>query len=138
MPVIDLYDTEIIEAEKVLDTLSKRNWKQHMDLDAFDREIKDRFAQIGLVVEVKWWHTNVENVKMPEVEIVGRTERHEFDHDRLRHEVVNDVLELGTGGVIKMDKEQVRQIKETEEGHKKQHRHGQPHDHGDGNAQHDH
>lgn len=136
--MIDLYDSEVLAAERVLKTLENRNWKQHMDLDAYDREIKDRFAQVGLVVEVKWWHTNIEGVKRPDIEIVGRTDRHEFDHDRLRHEIVNDVLELGTGGVIKMDAEQARLIRETEDGHKKAHKTGQPHDHGDGNATHEH
>lgn len=98
-----LYDHEIVAVEKVALKLRERAGLPRT-LDDFDREIRQRYEDIGLVVKVNWWSTNVEGTFMPEVEVVGRTEKHEFDHDEMVHEVTNDLLGLGTEGVIKSDK----------------------------------
>lgn len=112
----EVYDSEVIEIEKVLDRLNERALGP-VDYDAFDREIKERFAEIGFVVQTSWWHTNVDGVKRPDIVISDRIERKEFDYDRQVHEVVNDVLELGEGGVIKSD-DSMRRLSEQHRGHK--------------------
>lgn len=118
----DILDSEIMECEKVLELLKDRAIKHGaINLANFDDEIKTRFAEIGFAVDVKWWHSNVEGVKMPEIEIVGRTSRKAFDHEQMRHEVVNDILGLGTGGTIKVKPEDVLAAKQYEQSHKQAH-----------------
>lgn len=99
----EVHDSEIMEIEKVLDRLNDRASSGSIDLDSFDREIKDRFHQIGFIVDVAWWHTNVEGVKRPDIVIKDRTERKQFDHDQKVHEITNDILGLGDKGVIQSD-----------------------------------
>lgn len=118
MSGVDILDSEVLEIEKVLNTLKDRAESHTGELGNFDNEIKTRFAEIGFAVDVKWWHTNVEGVKLPEIEIVGRTLARHFDHDRMVHEVTNDILSLGTGGTIKMSPEDAAKIAGVEAGHK--------------------
>lgn len=99
----EVYDSEIAEIEGVLDRLNERARNGRVNFDAFDREIKDRFHQIGFKVNVTWYHSNVAETKIPEITITDRTERHEFDYDQQVHEVTNDILDLGDKGVIKTD-----------------------------------
>jgi hypothetical protein len=85
--------------------LKSRTAQGSIEYDSFQREIKERFYEIGFIVDVVWYETNMAEVKMPEIVIKGRTEnKFVFDRDRQVHEVTNDVLDLGTGGVIKADK----------------------------------
>ena len=98
----EVYDSEIAEIQKVLEILNQRTGKT-IDLGGFDREVQDRFAAIGFKVDVTWYHSNVEGVKIPEITITDRIERKAFDHDQQVHEVTNDILGLGTGGVIKTE-----------------------------------
>lgn len=116
----DILDSEILEIEKVLETLKDRvEGRSSVDRGQFDREITDRFNAIGFTVDTKWWHTNIESVKMPEITITGRTERREaFDHDKMAHEVTSDILGLGQGGVIKTTTDDTGKIRAVEEGHK--------------------
>ena len=116
----DILDSEVLEIEKVLNTLRDRvDGRSNIDRGQFDREITDRFAAIGFTVDTKWWHTNIEDVKMPEVTITGRTGRRpDFDHDKMAHEVVNDILGLGQGGVIKTTQDDTGKIRAVEQGHK--------------------
>lgn len=102
--MIDLYDTEILAMEKVLEALERSSEGAFVDRDAWTREVKERFAEIGLVVDVKWWRTNEAGVLAPDIEIVGRVSKDdEFDHARMAHEVQHDVLDLGEGGIIKAE-----------------------------------
>ena len=119
MTQIDLYDTEIDAAHQVLTVLNSRA-QMRRNRGEFDREIYERFHAVGLLVDVKWFHTDQEDVKMPEITITGRVDdKADFDHDRLKHEIVNDVLGLGTGGVIKVKPEDMLAAKAYEQGHKK-------------------
>jgi hypothetical protein len=95
-----LYDSEIEAALGVLATLRGRS-ASRCDLEAFNREIHQRFEEIGLVVQVKWFETNVEDTYASDIDIVGRTEEHVFDHDKMVHQVVHDILQTGDSGVIK-------------------------------------
>lgn len=115
----EILDSEMLDIERVLDTLKARcEDGRRLDRGQFDAEIVDRFARIGFKVDVKWWHTNIEEVKMPEIEIIGRTVTKEFDHDRMTHEVTSDILGLGTGGVIKTSADDLAKIHAVEQGHK--------------------
>lgn len=102
----DLLDSEILAIEKAYEALGKKNG-QRRDIAAFEREIKDRFFDIGFAVDVAWYEFAVDGVKqegcyMPEISIVGRVDKTAFDHDQKVAEVTRNVLELpGEGGVIK-------------------------------------
>lgn len=103
--LINVYDSEVADLQRVLATLNDRTYKPH-NLAAFEREIVERCQEVGFVVDVKWYETNLEGVFAPEVEVIGRCDPvkpGEFDHDRMRHEVVNNVLGLPAedAGVIK-------------------------------------
>lgn len=118
----NVLDSEIVDLQRVQATLNERTYKRH-NLAAFEREIVERFQEIGFVVDVKWYETNAPGVVVPEVEVVGRCEPvkpGEFDHDRMRHEVVNNVLGLPEedAGVIKTPE------KWTEDQAKEIHKHG--------------
>lgn len=102
---LDIHDSEILEIEKVLSMLKARTAQGSLEYDSFQREIKERFYEIGFVVDVLWYETNMAEVKMPEIVIKGRAQgEYVFDRDRQVHEVTNDILDLGTGGVIKIGK----------------------------------
>lgn len=104
---IDLYDSEIIAIEKVTARLKERS-EVPRDMEAFNREIKERFAEIGLVADVVWWYTDVEGVYAPDIVFKGRTEAKVFDRDKQVHEVTSDLLGFNEGGVIKTDKAKVQ------------------------------
>lgn len=103
--LVNILDSEIKELQRVHGTLEGRTYKSH-NLAAFEREIVERFQEIGFRVDVKWYETNVAGVSSPVVEVVQRCtplRPEEFDHDQMRHEVVNNVLGLPSedAGIIK-------------------------------------
>lgn len=126
---VNLYDSEIIEVEKILEKLNKRRVSR-TSYEAFTDEVKNRFHEIGLVASVLWYEAGeeqpdgslkkIEGVLIPEILIKARTDAKtfSFDHERMQHEVQSDLLQLGTGGKIKLTAEDVRKILETEKGHK--------------------
>lgn len=79
--------------------------------NAVEREIRERFADIGFLVEINWYefekdgqHFDPKKAAMPEITVSGRVDRLEgFDHERMQHEIRADVLGFGEGGVIKSD-----------------------------------
>jgi len=114
--MIDLYDSEVIKIEQVLDTLKARaiNRRNYED---FDREIKEKLAEAGFVATVHWFtaagpdKVQIPDMLMPEITIDGRiapdgavlaADQFEFDHNQQVHEVTHNLLELpGEDGVIK-------------------------------------
>lgn len=97
----DIHDSEILEIEGVLALLNgKARDKQRVSYEAFDREIRERFEDLGFIVQVAWWDSNVPGVLIPEICINDRTERKTFDHDQKVAEVTSDILGLGDKGVI--------------------------------------
>lgn len=128
---VSLYDTEIIAIEKILEKLNERRGKtSRMSYEAFTDEVKNRFHEIGLVVSVLWYEAGaeqpdgtlkkIEGTLIPEILIKTRTDAKTFafDHERMQHEVQSDILQLGTGGKLKLTAEDARKILETEKGHK--------------------
>jgi hypothetical protein len=89
--LVNILDSEIKELQGVHQTLEGRTYKSH-NLAAFEREIVERFQEIGFVVDVKWYQTNIASVA-PE----------DFDHEKMAHEVVSNVLGLPEedAGIIK-------------------------------------
>lgn len=103
---IDVYDSEILEIEKVLGILRERSTTRR-NYEDFQREIKERFFDIGFIVDVVWYSTNLADTNMPEVVMKGRVEAKEFDREKMSAEVTGDILKMGTGGVIATDKNKV-------------------------------
>jgi hypothetical protein len=105
----DIADSEILGIERVLTALRQRAEDKSLNFTAFEREIRERFEDIGFVVTVTWFEFGregspgaVPNAAMPEITIVDRCERKPFDHDRQVHEVTHNILGLpGQEGVIK-------------------------------------
>jgi len=102
---IDLFDSDIVRIERVLAALNAKRGKS-IPLEAFRKEVVDRFFQIGLGVDVRVWETNVAGVFAFDIQINSRSEA--FDPDRMVHEVTNDLLDLGEGGVISSQKAGMR------------------------------
>jgi hypothetical protein len=97
--MIELNDSDILRIESVVKILNDRQGKV-LNMDAFRRESEERFADAGFRVTVKCYTTNQEGLYAFDIEINDRLEG-QFDPDQMVHEATNDVLELGTGGVIK-------------------------------------
>lgn len=108
-PPIELYDSDVDTIQKVWDTLRDRHQKGLRNFDAVEREITSRFADAGFVAHVNWFRYEIDGVPqtdaaMPEVTIVGRIEKHQFDHDKQVAQVTRNVLDIpGQEGVIKTD-----------------------------------
>jgi hypothetical protein len=100
--LVNVHDTELLRLEKVLTALRERQGKR-TDLEAFRKEIIERCGEVGFVVDVKTWTTPMEGTFSFEVELIDRCEPKPFDHEQQTWEVREDVLDLGTGGTIKMD-----------------------------------
>lgn len=127
---VNLYDSEIIKVESVLDKLNERRHKTaRVNYEAYTDEVKNRFHEIGLVASVLWYEAGaeqpdgslkkIEGVLIPEIVIKARTDKKfQFDHDKMAHEVQSDILQLGTGGKVKLTAEDARKILETAKGHK--------------------
>ena len=96
---VDLMDTEILRVEKVTQALNQRQGKMGTNLEAFRKEIIERFADIGFKVDVKVYTTDQEGLYAFDIDITDRLAG-QFDPDRQVHDVTNDILELGDSGVI--------------------------------------
>jgi hypothetical protein len=120
---LDILDSEAIVIGDIWEALQEKARGRSLNYADFDREIKERYAEAGFVVDVVWYHTNVESVKMPEIVFKARTERKEFDRDQMVHEVTNDILGTGQGGVIKTDKAMMKALEEGSYGGGPKHKH---------------
>jgi len=94
----DLNDADILRLEGVLRHLHARQGTS-VSLEGFRKEARDRFAEVGFRVEVKTYDTPTAGIFAFEIEIRERLEG-EFDPDQMVHEATNDLLGLGTKGVI--------------------------------------
>ncbi len=127
--MIQLYDSEIIEIEKVLEKITIPR-SQRISYEKYTEQIKDRFSHIGLIVSVPWYEAGIERedgtlekldgVLIPEIVIQARTDAKQFsfDHEQMAHEVQSDLLGLGTGGKLKVTAEDARKALESVRSHK--------------------
>lgn len=105
--MIDIYDSEIDKIIAVQHTLQQRAGDKMRNYGDFEREIRERFEDIGFTVDVNWFsyalNGEVQAMSaMPEVTIIGRCDpKFAFDPDQMVHEVTSNVLGLpGDQGVI--------------------------------------
>lgn len=102
---IELYDSDILAIEGVIAKLNNEDVGRARELEDFVQKTKELFFEIGLRVDVLMWTSNVDGTYVPEITINGRVDaHHEFDYDKQVHQVTNDLLELGEGGVISTKK----------------------------------
>ena len=99
--LIELNDSDILRLESVQRILNDRLGAR-LNLEAFRKEILERFAEVGFKVDVKAWTTQTPGIYAFDIEIQERLAG-QFDPDQMVHEAVNDILNLGDGGVIKTD-----------------------------------
>lgn len=105
----DILDSEVEAIMLVLQKLQDRAQLKAHSYEAFEREIRSRFQDIGFEVDVNWHSYAMGGVvqagsAMPEVTITGRLS--DFDPDRMVWEVTQNILELpgqDKGEVIKTD-----------------------------------
>lgn len=97
--LIDLNDSDIEKIGEVLAIINSRR-QHYVILEAFRREVIERFEDIGFKVDVKAWETNLDGVTAFDIEIQDRLSG-EFDPDKMVWEATTDYLGLGEGGVIK-------------------------------------
>jgi hypothetical protein len=90
---INLYDTEVLAIEKMAEKLRTAVGTAR-NLEAFRREVSQRFDEIGLVARVAVYEQQTRQgpVYFPEITIVGRHAARSFDHDQMRHEVQRNVI----------------------------------------------
>ena len=109
----ELYDSERLAISRVMDSLSQSIGTPR-EGSAFQREVRDRFAEIGFVVrcdlkkdenDPRDWD---DRPWIPDISIIGRTEKQgEFDHERMGHEVRSNII--GEKGRDSTQKTQVGQ-----------------------------
>jgi hypothetical protein len=121
--LVNLYDSDI-EAIRTGPLAWMRSQEgKRVDLESFRKMAMEKFSDIGLRANVKCYDTNEPEVFIFEAEIQERLGKREFDYDRQVHEVQNDLLGLGEGGIIKADAAMAAMArKEAFNGHKG-HRH---------------
>jgi hypothetical protein len=135
-PPLELYDHEMRDALEVLETLRRRAGERPRNYNDFEREIIERFEDIGLTVHVNWYSYAANRVvqtgsALPEVTITGRTDpTHVFDPDRQVHEVTSNILGLPEedAEIIRTDAgESFRRYQEGQHDHGHGHGHSHPH-----------
>ena len=76
----------------ILDSEAQQQRHSRQDLEALRREVVDKFAEIGFVVNVKCYETNEDEVYAFDFEVIGRCDPKAFDFDRMVHEVTHNLL----------------------------------------------
>lgn len=96
--VDDLLDSERIAINKVMGALGERMYS-NMEGSAFQREVRERFAEIGFVVRCDLMKDDADprdwddKPWIPQITLVGRTDAPgEFDHERMGHEVRSNII----------------------------------------------
>lgn len=98
------YPSEQIQLQMLMDRIREETGTRR-DIEGFATEIIERFATIG-------WHVSVTTATassdpdvttMFEVDLLGRIDPTDIDHDRMSHEVQHDVAGTGMRGAITAD-----------------------------------
>lgn len=107
-------DSERIEINRVFAEL-RENIGKHRERSSFQREARERFAEIGFVVRVDFYQSlhedhlpEDERTHYPEISFLGRCEPvkiGEFDHERMGHEVRSNII--GKKGQDNVQKTQI-------------------------------
>lgn len=92
--LVDINDSDILRIEEGPIRWARAQQFKRMDLDAFRRDLIDKFAQVGFKADVLVYSTDAgPDVFAFDMVIQDRLDG-EFDPDRQVHEVVNNILEL--------------------------------------------
>jgi hypothetical protein len=133
--VLDLYDAEVDKIIGLTHELNGLAQDRRLNYAAFERQVRDRFAEIGLTVDVSWYRfgferpdgtvAEEEGAAMPEITITGRADPgFLFDPDKQVYQAVHNVLGLpGEEGWIKTDPDTLRNFRAAQGGHGHGHRH---------------
>jgi hypothetical protein len=126
---IELYDHEILAITEIVNLLAHKHQKERRNYVHLEAEITDRFNEAGFLVYVNWYFWMLDGQTqegcLPEITVIGRTARkHEFDHDRQVSEVTKNILDIpGADGVIKTDKDTLKNFLGGQGGHGHGHSH---------------
>lgn len=109
----DLYDSERLAINKVTTEIMS-NVNKHRELGSFQREVRERFAEIGFVARCDLYESQHEDhlpkserTQYPEITLIRRCEpTGEFDHEKMGHEVRSNIL--GEKGRDSTQKTQVK------------------------------
>lgn len=104
MQDLDLLDSERLRINEVYTRLGEY-LGQPREMAAFQREVHDRFAEIGFRVRCDFYEDVSEDhltgVQYPSITIEGRIEDPgEFDHDQMGYEVRSNLLGLNKQGAV--------------------------------------
>lgn len=91
--ILNILDSEIIAIDEGPVKWAKQQQSTSMDLEAFRRGVIEKFADVGFLANVLCYETTEKGVYAFDFEIYGRTERKEFDFDRMVHEVTSNLLD---------------------------------------------
>lgn len=96
-----LYDSERLAINQVTTTLME-NIGKHRELGSFQREVRERFAEIGFIARCDFYESRHEDhlpkderTQYPEITLVGRCDPMQvgdFDHDKMGHEVRSNII----------------------------------------------
>lgn len=127
---VELYDSDILRIENGPLAYMVARQQSSMDLEDFRSTVIGKFGDIGFRVTIRPYETSQSGVFAFDIEITGRTGTHEFDYDRMVHEVTSNLLELPgeEPGFIKT-REDVKKLLDYEPGTAPKHGHGHGHGH---------
>lgn len=93
----DLYDSEKLQVKAVYQALAES--RGHRELSGFQREVRERFAEIGIVARCDFYENeaekHLEGVQVPVITLLRRcepTKVGDFDHEQMGHEVRSNIL----------------------------------------------
>lgn len=112
---VELYDSDRIKIQNGPYAWAVTKQYTRMDLEDFRKTLTEKFQEIGFEVFVSCNDTNVEGMFWFTVEIRRRLVPIAFDYDRMRHEVVNNILEepdQEKGRTIKADQDLARVVRQ--------------------------
>lgn len=129
------YDSEVAAGRDLLFRLQEKYANARVNPQDLVDDVIEQFAQIGLVVDVKTYATgevkgyhpltgepmveHVPDLWTFDVEIQGRVDKHEFDHERMAHEVQSNILGLANDGpsVIRAERNLDEIVRQYTKGH---------------------
>jgi hypothetical protein len=107
--LVDVYDSEILEIEAVILKLNAHAFHV-LSIDAYVREAKERFGEIGFIVDVQIHEIQSSGLMpigsyIPAITVKSRVEQPKtFDHERMAWEVQHNILGLDeTAGAMQPD-----------------------------------
>lgn len=132
--IITPYDSEVLAWERIQHELEEIKKKGLINPQDFVDIAVEKFAQVGTVVDVRCFSTGnvvghhpitgeemveeVPNLWTFEIQIRGRADAAEFDHDKMAAEVRGDILGLNDGpNVIKAEKNLDEVVRQYTKGH---------------------